>query len=157
VTHVRHPVWHAFAFGFVAGVLGAAWILVDFTRKAYALGYHVPLAIVFTAALVDATFEALVTRRFGFLYSSALAGAVIVGRMVEDWPLSGHGILGALMTVTPLRPAFRICGVLVAIQAIVTKLVLGEPWLAVVWGAACGVAIGILGRIVDRRAPPRAA
>jgi hypothetical protein len=153
---VRHPLWQALAFGLVAGALGAAWILTDFTRKGYALGYHVPLAILFTAALVDALFGALETRRFGFIYASVLAGAVIVGRMLEDWPLSGHGILGTLMAVTRLRPAFRICGGLIVIQALVTKLVLGEPWPAVVWGAVCGAAIGFVGALVDRRAARRA-
>jgi hypothetical protein len=63
MTAPRHPLWHALAFGLLAGALGTAWILKDFTRKAYALGYHVPLAIVFTTALVDVTFTALDTRR----------------------------------------------------------------------------------------------
>jgi hypothetical protein len=147
----RHPIWHALLFGLVAGALGAAWILEDYTRKAYALGYHVPLAIVFTAALVDATFDALQTRRPGFLYAVGIAGALIAGRMIEDWPISGHGILGLLLFVAPIRPAFRVGGILIAIQALITKAVLGEPWIAVIYGGACGAAIGMLGRWVDRR------
>ena len=152
MTAPHHPLWHALAFGLLAGALGAAWILKDFTHKAYALGYHVPLAIVFTTALVDITFTALETRRFGFLYAAGLAGAVIVGRMVEDWPLSGHGILGALLAVSPIRPIFRVCGALIVIQALITKLVLPEPWPAVIYGAALGAALGWLGRAMDRRA-----
>src|SRR5688572_14580411 len=148
--HPRHPLWHALVFGLAAGALGAAWILRDYERKAYALGYHVPLAILFTAALVDALFESLHTRRYGFLYAVGLAGALIVGRMLENWPLSGHGILGFLLLVAPLRPAFRVGGLLIAIQALITKLVLGEPWMTVIWGAACGAAIGWIGRRVDR-------
>lgn len=151
MTRPRHPIRHPLVFGLAAGALGAAWILVDYTHKAYALGYHVPLAVVFTAALVDATFEALHTRRFGFHYAAGLAGALIAGRIVQDWPISGHGILGLLLFVSPLRPVFRIAGVLVAIQALLTKVVLGEPWMAVIWGGACGAAIGLLGRFLDRR------
>ena len=58
------------------------------------------------------------------------------------------------MAVSPIRPAFRVCGVLIAMQAIVTKIVIGdprEPWQHVVWGALCGVAIGMIGRLADRR------
>jgi hypothetical protein len=155
VTSVPRPeIWRALVFGLVAGLLGAAWIVAEHTRKGYALGYHVPLAVVFTAALVDVVFDGLVTRKFGFVWASAVAGAVIVGRMKRDWPLSGHGILGLLMAVSPIRPAFRVCGILIAIQAIVTKVVIGEPehWQDVIWGALCGVAIGLIGRLVDRRA-----
>jgi hypothetical protein len=141
------------AAGLVAGALGAAWILRDYTEKGYALGYHVPLAIVFTAALVDATIEALRTRRWGFHYAAGLAGALITGRMIEDWPISGHGILGLLLAVAPLRAPFRICGLLIAFQAVMTKLVRGEAWPAVIWGAACGVALGLLGRWLDRIRP----
>jgi hypothetical protein len=147
----KHPLWHALLFGVVAGALGAAWILRDYENKAYALGYHVPLAIVFTAALVDALFDALQTRRVGFLYSVGLAGALIVGRILEGWPLSGHGILGLLLGIAPIRPVFRIGGVCIALQALITKAVLGEPWMAVVWGAACGLLIGLVGRWIDRR------
>jgi hypothetical protein len=151
MTEARHPLWHALMFGLLAGALGAAWILKDFTRKGYALGYHVPLAIIFTTALVDVTFTALHTRRFGFLYAAGLAGAVIGGRMVEDWPLSGHGILGALLAVSPIRPVFRVCGALIVIQALLTKLILPEPWPSVVCGAALGAALGCLGRFMDSR------
>jgi hypothetical protein len=154
MTEHRHPLWHALAFGLLAGALGAAWILKDFTHKGYALGYHVPLAIVFTTALVDVTFTALDTRRFGFLYAAGLAGSVIVGRMVEDWPLSGHGILGALLAVSPIRPIFRIAGTLVATQALVTKAILSEPWPAVIWGALLGAALGWLGWFMDARIKP---
>lgn len=157
---IRHSIRLPLAFGLITGAIGAAWILTSHTRKGYALGYHVPLAVVFTAALVDALFDGLITRKFGFVWASALAGAVIVGRMVAGWPLSGHGILGALMAMSPIRPAFRVCGVLIAIQAIVTKVVIGdprEPWEDVVWGALCGVAIGMIGRLVDRRATRRRA
>ena len=136
MTEPRHPLWHALVFGLLAGALGAAWILKDFTRKGYALGYHVPLAIVFTTALVDVTSRRSTPAASASSTPPALAGAVIVGRMVEDWPLSGHGILGALLAVSPIRPDLPRRGVLVAIQALVTKLVLGEPWPAVVWGAA---------------------
>jgi hypothetical protein len=153
----RHSILLPVAFGCVTGALGAAWILADYTRKAYALGYHVPLAVVFTAALVDATYDGLRTRQWGFHYAMGLAGAIIVGRMVEDWPLSGHGILGLLLAVAPIRPAFRVGGALVAVQALITKWVLGEPWMAVVWGAACGAALGALARGLDRLTARRGA
>lgn len=146
----RPPLWLSLAFGLAAGAAGAAWILCDYTEKAYSLGYHVPLAIIFTAALVDATFEALETRRFGFHYACGLAGALIAGRIVEGWPVSGHAILGVLLAASPIRPVFRVLGALVAVQALVTKVVVGDAWLAAVWGAAAGLAIGALGRVLDR-------
>jgi hypothetical protein len=153
----RHPLWHALLFGLAAGALGAVWIVNDYERKQYALGYHVPLAIVFTTALVDALFTSLDTRRFGFLYAVALSFALILGRMLEDWPISGHGILGLLLFVSPLRPVLRIAGLGIAIQALITKCVLHEYWMAVVWGALCGAVIGWLGRVIDaRRSTPSA-
>jgi hypothetical protein len=148
------PLWQPLAFGAVAGMLGAAWILHDYTRKAYAIGYHVPLAILFCAALYDALEEARQTGRRGFLYAAGLGGALIVGRMIEDWPVSGHGILGMLMAVTPLRPIFRIGGAAIAIQALVTKAALGEPWMAALWGAAVGAALGLFGRYFDAKIRP---
>jgi hypothetical protein len=151
VTEARHPLWHALAFGVAAGAAGAIWIHHDYERKAYNLGYHVPLAIVFTSALVDATFDAWRTRRYGFHWAVALAGALIAGRIVEDWPISGHGILGIIMLVSPIRPVFRVAGVLIALQALVTKVIVGEPWPDALWGAAAGAVIGMVGRALDAK------
>jgi hypothetical protein len=148
----RQPLWYSLAFGLAAGAAGAVWILADYSAKAYNLAYHVPLAIIFTSALVDATFDAFQNRRFGFHYACGLAGALLAGRIVKDWPISGHGILGVLLAFSPIRPIWRVAGALVAVQALVTKVVIGEPWLAAIWGAAVGGAMAVLARALDRRA-----
>ncbi len=151
MTHLRAPLLWPVLAGGVAAAAGSVWVACSFTHKAYALGYHVPLAFLTTAVLVDCIVQARSTRQLGIFWAGALAAGLITGRMIHDWPWSGHGILGALYAASPLRPGWRILGAATIIQSAITKSVRGERPLDALWGACVGVALHLVAVVVDRR------
>jgi hypothetical protein len=152
----------AAAAGFAAFVAacGLAWILLTFTRRPwFDAAYHVPVAFLFTGSVLDAWFMRRERRVRGFLFTAALAGAYTVGRVLHDWPFSGHGVLGALTGVAGPRRLWRVLGWAISAQALITKWAVDERPLHAVYGAALGILIGLVARRNDRapRTPTAAA
>lgn len=143
----------AAAAGFAAFVAacGLAWILLTFTRRPwFDAAYHVPVAFLFTGGALDAWFMRRERPVRGFLFTAALAGAYTVGRVLHDWPCSGHGVLGALSGVAGPRRLWRVLGWAIAAQALITKWAVDERPLHAVYGAALGTLIGYVARRNDR-------
>jgi hypothetical protein len=137
--------------GLVVAAVGGAWILTTFTRRPlYDFAYHVPLAFVVTAGVVDAWLLRREVPVRGFLLTSVLAGAYVVGRIKEDWFASGHAVLGVLFAVAAPRPLWRVLGVGIAVQAAITKLAVEERPESALYGAAFGLVIGLAARRNDR-------
>ena len=140
--------------GLVVGAAGLAWILTAFTRRpAWDAWYHVPLAVVFTGAVVDAWLQRRVRPARGFLWITALVSVVVVARIARDWPFSGHGLLGGLLGLEARRTGWRLAALATAGQALAMKIVIDDrPW-CVPLGLAVGIAAAFVSRALDR---PRA-
>lgn len=141
-------------FAAVAALAGLVWILTTFTKRPWVdAGYHVPIAFVVVGGSLDAFYARRDRPTRGFLLTTALAAAYTVGRVINDWPLSGHGVLGAHFAVAATRPFWRRLGAAIAVQAFVTKWWLDERPESGVYGAALGVFIGLVARRIDRARP----
>jgi hypothetical protein len=141
--------------GLAAAAAGGAWILATFTRRPWHdFAYHVPLAFVVTAGVVDAWLLRRTRTVRGFLWCALLAGVYTVGRIKEDWFASGHAVLGVLFAVAAPRAVWRPLGVAVALQALITKAIDDERPMCAVYGAAFGLVIGLAARRIDRGPPP---
>ncbi len=137
-----------------AAAVGSIWILTTFTKRPWIdAGYHVPIAFLVVGGVLDAFFARHDRPTRGFLLSTALASACTIGRVLEDWPLSGHGILGGLFAVAATRPFWRRLGAVIVVQALMTKWWSDERPVAALYGAAFGVVIGFAARRIDRARP----
>ncbi len=66
---------------------------------------------------------------------------IIAGRIFLRWPVSGHGILGALIAVLASWFWLRLFAIAIILQAFLTKWVVGEESLSVFYGALVGLAL----------------
>lgn len=132
--------------GLAFGIASATWIVLSHRHPVVALQYHVPLAVLF------ATFAAwmvLAPRRAprGALWVPTLmALATVYGRMVHDWPTSGHGVLGAYLALVAPWRWLRVLSACVLPQAVFTKLLIDTDPGDVAVGAVVGVALGWVAR-----------
>ncbi len=136
--------FRALAAGIATGAAGAVWILATHSRPWYAIPYHVPLAVAAGAWAWQAVFDLRGRdRRRAFLGGTA-AGLLVAGRMIQDWPLSGHGVLaGWILAVAPWL-WLRLLGGAILVQALVWKIVIDDWPPAVPLGVAAGLALGAL-------------
>jgi nitroimidazol reductase NimA-like FMN-containing flavoprotein (pyridoxamine 5'-phosphate oxidase superfamily) len=128
-------------FGLSFGLCGVAWILTTYRIPLPAIFYHVPLAVAFGAwfAFVDDDF--CEHNNYNFIVVTLLALIVIAGRIFLKWPVSGHGILAALIAVLASWFWLRFFSIAIIFQAFFTKLVSGENPLSVFYGALVGIAL----------------
>jgi hypothetical protein len=144
----------ATGIGVLAMLLGAAWILSTWTRRPwFDVLYHAPLAFVVVAGLVDAWFARRDRPVRGFLLLSLFAAAYTTGRVVHDWPCSGHALIGVLFAVAAPRKFWRVAGCVIAAQAAATKWIAGERPESALYGAALGAVIGFVALRIDRERP----
>jgi hypothetical protein len=137
--------------GFLAAFTGFAWIITTFTRRPwFDAAYHVPVAGLVVGSAVDAWLGRRDRPVRGYLLGLLLALAYTLGRVIHDWPCSGHGVLGVAAALAATRPFWRRFGVLVAVQAFAFKAYADERPLAAVYGAALGAVIGFVALRIDR-------
>ena len=139
------------AAGLAAGVLGTLYILWSHRDAPPHLLYHVPLAMVFGAYAWSIAFDVPTTTRRVRVPITLLAAIPVLGRVIMDWPISGHGLLGGLMAVLAPRPWQRILAGAVVVQSYVTKVIQDTGAHAVVVGALAGAAAGLLALAAERR------
>jgi len=145
------PLAVAVPAGLAVAALGGAWILAEFTRRPwFDLAYHAPLAFVATGAAVDAWMRRTTRPVRGSAWAAAVAAAITVGRVLEDWPFSGHALLGVLVALRGAHGFWRAAGLAVAVQAWVTKAAVGEEPATALYGAALGGVMAALAAGIDR-------
>jgi hypothetical protein len=64
--------------------------------------------------------------------------------MFLQWPVSGHGVLAALIAVLASWFWLRFFSIAIIVQAFFTKLVSGEQPLSVFYGALVGLALAVM-------------
>ena len=131
-------------FGLSFGLCGVAWLLTTYRIPLPAIFYHVPLAVAFGAwfAYVDDDFSE--HNKYDFIVVTLLALIIIAGRIFLNWPVSGHGILAALIAVLASWFWLRFFSIAIILQAFFTKLVSGEDPLSVFYGALVGLALAVM-------------
>lgn len=143
----------AILFGLFTGTAMASWILLTHGRPQWALSYHVPLAALIGCWLVRLAWD--VTRRHGYasLAVTAVAFGLVLGRVFQGWPASGHAVVAGLVLVRGRWPWLRIAAGLVLLQTLLDKWVRDiEPMSAVI-GALAGVLLGTLAHRLDGAGP----
>jgi len=127
-------------FGFSFGLFGIVWILTYRRNPLPAICYHVPLAIAFGAwlAVVNANFWE--HNNYNFIVVTIFSLMIVAGRIFLDWPVSGHGILAALIAVLGSWFWLRLFATTIILQAFLTKWVTNTEPLSVFYGALVGLA-----------------
>lgn len=129
----------AITAGLSFAVAGSTWILIGHEHPGFGLCYHVPLAFAFAAWAT----AIILSRRGRPLVRSAIAvgiaGGLVTGRIAADWPLSGHGVLAALIAATSPWTWLRVTAFAILLQALGTKWWFDLGPTTVAYGAVAGV------------------
>jgi hypothetical protein len=136
----------AWLAGLAFGLAGALWILASHRFPLRALHYHVPLAVAFGTAAAHLALDAPPrTRR---IHGTAMfAGLLLVAaRLRFGIPLSGHGVLGALIGVLAPTRALQLLGWAILPQAAITKWIRDEDVHAVPIGTLTGLVLALWAR-----------
>jgi len=142
--------WNLAATVLVGGA-SAFWILTDFTHPVSAMIYHWPILLLGAWIGMDA-WSARRTpygRLWNLMHGVALA--LTAGRFFNQWPFSGHALLGAWWAAAPLSRPLRIASLAMIPFSAVTKAVLEEPISDAWTGALVGVALTIVTRWLTPR------
>lgn len=131
-------------FGLSFGLIGLAWILTTHEIPLPAIYYHLPLAFVFGAWLAVVDNEFLEHNSYNLIVVTFFSLLFVAGRTFLKWPISGHGILGALIAVLGLWSWLRLFATAILLQAFLTKIVIGAEPLSVVYGGLVGLALAEL-------------
>jgi uncharacterized membrane protein YccC len=81
---------------------------------------------------------------YDFIFVTVLSLLIVAGRIFLKWPVSGHGLLGALIAVLGCWFWLRFFAIAILLQAFITKWVGGENPMSVIYGALAGIAIAEL-------------
>lgn len=135
----------ALGIGLAAGGCGAWWILATHTtRPGFSLHYHVPLATAFGCWVGFVALAARGRTRSLLAIATAVGLALVAARVALYWPMSGHGVLAALIATACRWAWLRLLAAAILVQALITKWAEGADPLAVVWGAMAGYALARL-------------
>ena len=130
----------ALSFGAVLGGCGGWWILATHTtRPGFSLYYHTPLAVAFGCWLGYLLLATAGRRRWSLIGATALALGLVLARLVLHWPLSGHGVLAAMIATARCWTWLRVLAAAILAQAVLTKYVGDTEPLSVIWGALAGL------------------
>lgn len=135
-----NPRWNLAATALV-GAASATWIVADFTRPIAAMIYHWPILLLGSWITVDGWSA----RRepFGRVWNlmHGVALALTAGRFFNQWPFSGHALLGAWWAFAPIDRRLKIGAACMIPFSAVTKAVLAEPVVDAWTGALVGAAL----------------
>jgi nitroimidazol reductase NimA-like FMN-containing flavoprotein (pyridoxamine 5'-phosphate oxidase superfamily) len=104
----------------------------------------VPLAVAFGAwlAFIDDDFSE--QNNYNFIVVTLLALIIVAGRIFLKWPVSGHGILGALIAVLASWFWLRFFSIAIILQAFLTKWIWNEDPMSLFYGALVGLALALM-------------
>jgi len=113
--------------------------------------YHVPLAVAFGAwlAVVNADFRE--HNNPYFIIVTLFSLIIVAGRIFLDWPVSGHGVFGALIAVLGSWFWLRLFAAAIILQAFLTKLIMDTEPLSVFYGALVGLALAGITYLISKR------
>ena len=134
--------------GLLFGAAGSVWILGTHRDAPAALQYHVPLAVVFVTFAASAVREIPRDLRWRFWSVTVVALLFVAARLRWDWPISGHGILGAYVMFLAPWTWLRVAGALVLPHAALSKFFMETDVMAIPIGAVLG---GVLARVAVPR------
>lgn len=135
----------------VVGGASAFWILKDFTHPVSAMIYHWPILLLGAWIGMDA-WSARRTR-YGRIWNlmHGVALALTAGRFFNQWPFSGHALLGAWWAAAPISRPLRIVSSAMIPFSAVTKAVLEEPISDAWTGALVGLLLTLMTRWLASR------
>lgn len=137
--------------GLVFGILGTLWIYWSYRNPNHALHYHVPLAVAFGTETAWLAFYARGRERQRDIAILSVAMVAVAVRLTWQWPLSGHGVLGAVLGLLAPWPPLRALAWLILPQAFVTKWVGNDDPMSVIFGAAAGILLTLGIKALTRR------
>lgn len=141
----------ALLFGLFCGTALAAWILLTHGRPRWALTYHVPLAVLLGCWLVRLAHEASRGGGYACLSVTVAGFGVVIGRILQGWPASGHAVLASIVLVCGAWPWLRAGAALILLQTLVDKWIRDAQPLSAVVGAGLGLLLGTLAWRLDGR------
>ena len=148
-TILRYTEVRSIIFGLTFGLCGTVWIFATHSFPFKGIYYQVPLSVAFGAWAAFVVADFLERRTYSFTLITLLALVIVLGRLIYEWPISGHGLLAALIAFLAPWSWLRLFSIAIIIQAFVTKLVQNAEPISVVYGILSGLALAKLAHILN--------
>ncbi|MHC4269404.1 MAG: hypothetical protein ACYSTS_13165 [Planctomycetota bacterium] len=131
-------------YGLAFGLCGAVWIFASYSFPLRGIYYQVPLSIAFGAWVAVVVTDLIEHCNYNFTIITLFALVIVLGRIMYNWPASGHGVLAAMIAFLAPWPWLRFFSIAIIIQAFVAKSVGNAEPISVVYGVLVGFALAKL-------------